>query len=284
LSINVRGLFKFVGFVGLLIAVQTLCKKATDGFALEWIKYPLEETQEALPIDPTISRILEQPFYYLGKGGQCFAFLSEDGQFVLKVFKQHHLRLPSFIKALTPSSIVEFFQRKEKQFLTSCLIASGDFSEGTSVVSGQIMHHLPGIPSHILLSDPLHIIHKVPSSNLPFILQKRAILVDAYLEKLMQQGRLEEAKQAIDHLIALVKKRCEKGIFDNDPVLNRNFGFIDGRAVEIDVGSYSYDPRLKLPDYTRRELFFELHHFHDHLYGPYPELAIYVESHLKALF
>ncbi len=281
---NVRRFLKFAGFAALFFFVQSLCKKVTDGFALEWIKHPLPEIAEAIPVDPQIVKILEQPFHYLGRGGQCFAFLSEDGQFVLKVFKQHHLRLPSIIHPFVPSSIIDFFQRKEEQFLTSCKIASQDFAEGTGVISSQLTHHLPSLPSHILLYDPLHNPHRVSSARLPFVLQRKATLVDAYLGKLMEQGKTQEAKQAIDGLISLVKQRCQKGIYDNDPVLNRNFGFIDQQAVEIDIGSYSYEPRLKSPDYMRRELFFELHHFHDHLYGPYPELAAYVELHLKELF
>ena len=274
---------RVICFAALFILTDRLCKKTTDGFALEWIKYPLKDIS-TIAIDPEIGKILRQPFHYLGKGGQCFAFLSDDGQFVLKVFKQHHLRLPALVQPLVPKSIVEQFKRKEQHFLTSCHIASTDFAEETGVVFSQTTQYLSGLPSHILLNDPLHIAHEVPLAKLPFVLQKKAILVDVHLENLMKQGRIEEAKLAIDQLIALVKKRCEKGIADNDPVLNRNFGFIEERAVEIDIGSYSYDSLLKMPEYMHRELFFELHHFHDHLYGCFPELAAHVEKVLQNLF
>jgi hypothetical protein len=278
-----RILCQVICFAALFFLADRLCKKATDGFALEWIKYPLKDISTTA-IDPEIGKILRQPFHYLGRGGQCFAFLSDDGQFVLKVFKQHHLRLPALVQSLVPKSIAEHFKRKEQQFLTSCHIASTDFAEETGVVFSQTTHCLSSLPSHILLNDPLCIAHEVPLAKLPFVLQKKAILVDVHLEKLMKQGRIEEAKLAIDQLIALVKKRCEKGIADNDPVLNRNFGFIEGRAVEIDIGSYSYDSLLKMPEHMHRELFFELHHFHDHLYKRFPELAAHVEKALQRTY
>ncbi|MBS0605157.1 MAG: hypothetical protein JSS60_09020 [Verrucomicrobia bacterium] len=36
-----------------------------------------------------VDRILTQKFTYLARGSQAFAFISEDGKYVLKLFKQH---------------------------------------------------------------------------------------------------------------------------------------------------------------------------------------------------
>src|ERR1700722_581245 len=44
-----------------------------------------------------LKSILDQPFTYIGKGAQAYAFASEDGKYVLKFFKFKHLRPNTFL-------------------------------------------------------------------------------------------------------------------------------------------------------------------------------------------
>ena len=48
----------------------------------------------------------------------------------------------------------------------------------------------------------------------------------------------EEMRRLLDQFIDLLVARTEKGVINSDPSLSRNFGFLDGRAVEIDFGNY----------------------------------------------
>src|SRR5579871_916778 len=52
--------------------------------AQEWEFPPLNPKEQK-----EIERILSQKFTYLARGSQAFAFISEDGRYVLKMFKQH---------------------------------------------------------------------------------------------------------------------------------------------------------------------------------------------------
>ena len=63
---------------------------------------------------------LSQPFHYLGGGGQCFAFVSEDDQYVIKFIKQRQF--------LTDSWFAKKQQKKEreKEQLFSALKSSFD--------------------------------------------------------------------------------------------------------------------------------------------------------------
>src|SRR5579872_5769568 len=45
-------------------------------------------------IDDDTKKILSQPFHYLGRGRQCFAFASEDGKYVLKCIRTDKFKAP----------------------------------------------------------------------------------------------------------------------------------------------------------------------------------------------
>ncbi len=276
---KILNLCKFVAFVAILITVQKLCYKATEGFTIERIKHPLQEAKHSEPIDPAIGQILERPFRFLASGGQCYAFESEDGQYVLKVFKQHHLRLPSIASAIVPASLNAYFAHKEKTFLASCRIAATELAQETGVVFAHL-EKLQGVPSHILLIDKLNISHQVPSSSLPFVLQKRAILFDEHLKMLLTQGKLPEAISAIESVLALAESRCKKGFADNDPVLNRNWGFIGNEAVEVDVGPFYPDPQLFEAGYRQKALLEEFEKFYEQLVWRYPELKDHLDKRM----
>jgi hypothetical protein len=269
-------LVKFALFLGLLFAVQFLCRKATDDFAIELIKQPLQQSEASITTD--LSAILEQKFHYLGSGGECYCFASEDGEYVLKFFKQHHLRLPSFIAKISPEFLKEKFARKERDLLISCQIAANELSNETGVIYLHLEDER-GVPNHIHLIDKLGIAHKVPSHSLPFVLQKRAVPL---LQRLQEMSGAQ-ARSAIDSLVDLVRRRCEKGIADADPFLDRNFGFIGEKIVEFDIGPFSYDPMLKYPEHTRREMYFELSAFQRRLCAQYPDLSLYLQDHIDKI-
>jgi len=269
-------LVKFVLFLGFLFAVQFFCRKATDNFAIELIKQPLQKAEA--PVNPEISSILQQPFYYLGSGGQCYAFASEDGLYVLKTFKQHHLRLPSLIAKISPEFLREKFEKKERDLFISCKISGNELAKETGVIYLHL-EDIPGVPNHIQLIDKLNISHDVPSHSLPFVLQKRAVPLFQRLKEINEP----QAKEAIDRLVGLVRSRCEKGIADVDPFLDRNFGFIGNDVVEFDIGPFSYDPMLKYPEHARREIYFELSAFQRRLCKHYPGLALYLQDHIEKI-
>lgn len=87
----------------LIVLYQVLaafCLKRTDTFTITgissnrpfdpaWQTRPLSE-QEQKEFDAATA----QKYRYFGKGGQCYAFFSEDGQYVIKFFKQKVYTIP----------------------------------------------------------------------------------------------------------------------------------------------------------------------------------------------
>ena len=90
----------------------------------------------------------------------------------------------------------------------------------------------------LTIVDKLGIAHSIDLDNKAFVLQKKADLFYPYLEQLLKTGQTDRMKEALSSLVSLIGSRCEKGIFDEDAKLHRNVGFIENRAIFIDVGRF----------------------------------------------
>lgn len=278
------------------LVTERFCHWQTSGFRVhkvastlspraDWEIAPLSSEQRS-----EIGQILSQPFHFLGNGGQCYAFISEDGQSVLKLFKQHHMRPESwFNKIWLPS----FFENQRQRILKnrrhrlelifgSCKIAYDQFREGTGLLYIHLNKtdewHRP-----LTLVDKIGIAHQIDLDQTEFALQKCATLALPTLDDLIAKGNVEEAKQAIDSLLQLIIDRSKAGIGDQDPVIRRNFGFLGTRAVEIDLGSYFKDPYLQAPSQYRRVLFLETLNFKTWLQKNHPELCKHLDTKLNEL-
>lgn len=279
----------------LLLVVERLCHRATEGFQVNFIKTPsritsFEKEVANLPLSKEMRNLLMQPFYFLGSGAQCYAFISEDGSYVLKVFKQHNFFIPSFLTTwpLPPflqkfcQDLIQAQQIKRESFMRSCVIAATSWKEETGML---YLHLAPSLDTDfsVTLVDKLNIAHRIPAHTLQFAIQKRAELVTPTLSRLLQKGHLQEAEACIHSLMHLIQTRCQKGIGDRDPVVRRNFGFIEGKAVEIDIGSYFDNPFLKTDPLYTRDLYFEIRNLQGWLHNHHPELAHIPAEALKTM-
>lgn len=277
--------FKVLFSILVLVVLQQFCYQATAGFQVIFIQTPkaispLEHEIINQPPPEELRSRLEQPFYFLGSGAQCYAFVSEDQSYVLKVFKQHNFFIPNFLTTCSSipllgspcQKLILSQKNKREDLIRSCLIAGTDWSEET----GTLYLHLAtknDLDFSLTLIDKLKISHILPAGNLQFVVQRKANLVTPTLAQLKKEGRHHEAEECVRSLISLIIKRCEKGIGDRDPVIRRNFGFIGTRAVEIDIGSYYFNPFLKSPPLYTRDVYFEIHNLHNWLQHHHPELT-----------
>lgn len=235
-------------------AVSSFIERKTDGFSVQaissnrkyhpdWDVHSLTEEERA-----ELDCALGQKYQYLACGNQAFAFLSEDGRYVLKFFKQK-LFEPPFIwkwvslfdgKGRRAKKIWKKQDKLERDF-ASYRIAFDDLKEET----GLVFVHLNAtewIGKEVIVSDKSQAEHALVLDRLNFILQRRADLVYPTIDRLMAEGHVAEAKEALSSILKLFASRCGKGIADSDPDLDKNFGFIDGRAVQIDIGRFTRDP------------------------------------------
>lgn len=284
------------GIVLSAVLLKQFCYHQTDGFALCKIRSRLPYHPEWETNPPTANeqelllKTLDQPFYYLAKGAQSFVFASADGQSVIKFFRLHHLTPPLWLTflSLPPHcmlfkirKIIEKRQELEKDF-QSYKIAFEQMKDET----GLLYLHLnktSQLKKRLTIYDKIGIAHELDLDQMEFLVQKKATLVYPSIEHLMQTEGLSKTKAAISALVRLLVHRCEKGIFDKDPDLNTNFGFLGHSPVQIDIGRFRMQEERKDPEATREEIVRITDHFRQWLDCHYPALSEHLLNEIQQI-
>jgi hypothetical protein len=240
--------------------------KRTEGFSLKkivsyhhyhpkWDTGPITDKQKLL-----LDQISSQPFFYLGSGKECYAFVSQDDQFVIKFFKQKHMHARSiftiwpfnkipYLSTVNKGKIAKHLYLRHQTFM-SYLIAYSYFPDRTGVLYLHL-NKSHNLKKRLTLYSPKGIPFKLDLDSTEFLIQKRADLVFSYLSRLLQEHNLAKAKQAIGSILDLIITRSRHGIVNSDNNCEKNMGFIDGRATFIDIGEL----RLAPPSYPSQKEF-----------------------------
>lgn len=242
---------KRIILVLLLIFSLTGCSRP-KGFTIKKIT-SLHEAAPEWEVENSLSRgeldaMMNQPYTYLGSGNHTYAFGSEDGHYVIKFFKQKHMKTHTWVDVLPipakrifyPMGKIDRRIKEREESFTSYKIAFEELPEETGILYLHLnkTKHLK-IP--LTLIDQNGESFTLDLDSMEFLVQKRADLAFQYLQKLYKEGQVEEAEQAIVSLLDVVAKRSQKGIYDKDLQLFKNFGFSRGQAMEIDIGEYRRD-------------------------------------------
>jgi hypothetical protein len=259
-SVLVRRCVYLLSGCAALYGVERFCHGQTDGFSILKVTSsltPRPEWECSGTLPP-----LNQPFVYLGRGVQCYAFSSQDGRYVLKLFRHDRMRRAG---------------KLEKTFASYKLAFDAFRAEsGLLYMHLNKTHHLN---QRVTIYDKLGIAHTLPLDRMEFLLQERADLVYPHLVALMRRGALTEAQEALAQLVRLLVFRAVQGIADKDPNLLTNFGFARGRAIQIDVGRFS---RTEAPS-SREAIIRMTDPLKKRLQADYPLLAQNLEEHIRAL-
>lgn len=215
----------------------------------QWDLPALSEEEQHL-----LDELCSQKFHYLNKGTRCFAFLSEDRQYVIKFHRYpSHLRLFPWLNRPLAYQISP--KRKQiKEYNIKRIL--GNFSSYKNSITdlkeenGLLLVHInktQEIKRHICLIDKSGATHHVPLDQVTFIVQKCARPIYPTLQSLYSAGKLQQAKAIIDQLFTLIDTSCRKGYINEDPVLRTNYGLIDGRAIHIDIGDLMQQDTIKQP-------------------------------------
>ncbi len=280
-------LFPFLAFttVALFVRWQTAgfrWHKIEGDFAYDtrWELQLSEEEQQK------IIALLQQPFSYLGKGAQCYAFASADGNYVIKFPRLHKMRSPLWLRLAAKISGFTVIQRldrdysknreseREKHFL-SYMIAYKQLKEATALVYLHL-NQTPEWGFTTTFYDKIGCAYQLDLGKSYFLLQKRASWLVPELERMMKEGGEERAKQLIDGLLARLLERAKLGLFDQDPHITNNFGLIDGEVVQIDIGRYQAGPEHTKPKVYCEDIRYVLRKFLPWLSKRFPSL----ERHL----
>lgn len=232
-------------------ALQRFCKKQTGGFSVLKIQSDLidyDKWKTPLPspyISEQVAEILSQKFHYLETGGQCFAFLSEDGRYVLKLAKRRSYALYNTLSALPlPSFLHQLCYKKRSKAIEkidrdcqSYQIANGELADLTGLIYTHLSP-LQGAQYPVTLIDKIGISHHLDLNSTTFLVQKKGEPIGSFLSKLEAKGDMNECRLAIRGVLYALHTCVCRGIFDEDPGIHRNFGFADHQPLFIDVGRF----------------------------------------------
>lgn len=300
--------------IGSYLGLEQLIDLQTKGFCLQkilatdlpynpqWEISPLTEEQKK-----EVDRVLQQPFRLIGSGSECFAFVSEDGKTVIKFFKLSFARPFYYHRGLfsedhsayagtlsnhplTKQKWIAPLDQYRKRLLgirefrltrtfSSCKLAYDRLQEETGVF---YLHLNPTDEFHrnLTLIDKNGIAYEVPIDESKFLLQRKAEPLEKHFKRLVQEQRYEDAQESIDSLFRLIINRCKKGFFDRD-FINRNLGYMDNCAIEIDLGSFIPDPHMAEPMACKKELYFATLELREWLEEHAPELLSYFDTKLQ---
>jgi hypothetical protein len=274
-----RAIFRFFVFLIAFVFVERFCHKQTEGFRLSKIASNLPNRPDwATPPPPAeVQEALSQPYRFLGSGGQCYAFVSADGKSVIKFFKHHHMRP-------LPFGVQDAVRSKRLEELFASVKIAHDRLKGETGVLFLHLNPTADFAKPLTLIDPIGIAHRIDLNQTTFVLQKRAELFFPKAKKLLKEGKKEELQDLICALFTLIANRISKQVADCDPILKRNMGFLEGKALQIDLGSFILDPSLQSPLAQKRVLFFETRKLRHLLKKQAPELLPFFDLQLAKHF
>lgn len=285
---------RFISPFLILIAVALLSKFAyiqAKGFTL------LSVTKTAFTSDwetssSSFPQQAKQPYHLFAKGRQAFVFISEDKQYILKVFKHRYPFQTLFCKAVSHApwigekarNTLTKLKKKKERLLSSLVIADELLKPYTALVFTHPFKTKETF-GKISIYDAQKICHSLDLDTSCFVLQKPSIMLYDYLRELKKENKLVEAQGIIKKLIDYLFFRADLGILDSDCLLRKNFAVYDGEIVQIDVGSFSFSDEAKAIPYQQEEMqriITSLHYFlQDEYNGLQDYLNAYLQNQLK---
>ncbi len=203
-----------------MLSLPALAKRLTQGFRVGKMELAFPSHPEwDVRVTPEVLAILDQPFYYIDKGSQSYVFESRDGNYVVKFFRFDYPEID--LKVLT--------------LFNACKIAYDKLRDETGLIYIHLNPTTEGLPI-LHCKDAIGRKVRLPLDRYRFAIQKKAMpfrqtLLEARHDPVLMQKRM-------DQFIDLLQSRTGKGVFNTDPTLSRNFGFLADRAIEIDFGNY----------------------------------------------
>lgn len=284
-----------------LLGLSRLYFRLTDDFRLANITYemPFHQEWEISPMDSAQqeqwNEILNQKFYYVGKGAQSYAFKSADDKYILKFFKFKHLKPSMWVDLLPPIGLFQTY--KEKQIERKNRLLNSVFDgyrlayEVHAEEAGLLYIHLNkshDLNKTVTVVDKIGLEKTINLDEVPFILQEKAKTTRQVMTELMQKDDISNAEKRIKQIFDLYLLEYEKGIYDRDHGVMHNTGFVGEKPIHLDVGKLTKDDRMKekeyfKPDLLRIESKFNVW-FKNNYPQHYPKMKTYMEQQLESIF
>lgn len=219
----------FFPFLFIYLKIKPLTAENNPKWNVEISSQEVEKTKE----------LLKQTFHFLGHGSQCFAFVSEDDEYVLKICRSSRYR--SYFSSKGKG-------KKERDFLSYVLAFKeiGDQSKVTFLH----LNRTQNLSATLKVVDPLGLLHTFNADETAFYIQKKAIPLPEYLKGLSAL----ESKIVANKLLRLFSNCCEVGLKMLD-IYPKNIGVNQGELLWIDPGRIQVKPSLKNKEPQKKALY-----------------------------
>lgn len=198
-----------------------------------------------------LKAVLNQPYAYLARGRQCYAFVSQDGQYVCKFFDLRRYK-PHGLTSLLPSNPARM-QKKMNRLLNGYKLAYEHDRDFSMILFLQLQPNA-SLQQQVTVTDRFGFKHVLDLDDVPFVIQRKAIPAREEITKLLLKDDLEGAKRRFRQLMEMYAAEHRQGIFDRDRNFMYNTGFVGEKPMRLDVGRLRADERLKNYDFSRQEL------------------------------
>lgn len=202
---------------------------------------------ETCAINEETKQILSQPFYFLGRGRQCYAFGSNDGKHVLKILRTDNYKIPFWARALPLSHLRKTMKEKrahrKRYSFESFRIAKEEIPEITGTLALHLGKSEP-TKQQITIVDALGMRYHLPVQTTLFVLQNKHTLWTPAFLAAKKKKDVKQQELLLDSFVDLVVQRSQKGIMNRDGSFYRNYAFENGKGYQIDLGDLYKDPNF----------------------------------------
>lgn len=257
----------------------------TDGFKLNKIIPSHKLLEEDLcSIDNGVLNILDQKYYYLGKGRQSFVFESEDGNYVLKLIRYHRIS-PSFLAKIpflysfVGSKEIKHLDQRYLLMMESFNIAEKYLKEQTALVYLHLKNDR-SIPKKTIFVDRLNRTIDLNLNYFGFVIQKKGEILGPKFVNLQKIKDLKMVQKIIDSYLDTISFRISMGITNKDHNWETNYGICNGIIKEIDIGRLCFLKEKMSQSLFHAELVSCSRFFKEHVKRSFPELDLYFDQKL----
>lgn len=198
---------------------------------LQWhIDVKEESSEKILPI-------LQQKFYFLGKGAQVYAFESSDHKYVLKLLKQSYFRKPIWKRSF--HNISEYDNKTKTQLLKVLNHFKLSYAQAQKETAMLFMHlnRSANQFGKVEVVDRAGRVFKIDLDNTVFMVQKKATPLLVVFKELEKKRDFNTFNEILQKCIKVELQLMQNGIRDGDSNV-RNLAVLDGEVIKIDGGIF----------------------------------------------
>ena len=271
-----KKVLRTLGFILAVGTVPFLSRWAVCGFRPAKLAFdlPFNSSWKTMEITPEIQKIFAQPFSYLSHGGQSFVFVSEDGQYTLKLFRcftRPHPWRRALRKWVFTKQKLEPKEKGERLF-TAATLAYEKAKDLTGLVALHLNPSGCALPT-VRLIDRIGRVYQVDLNRHYFALQIKGIPIRSAFKAAVQEKDRDRFLHLSRQFVLLLKERTDRLLSNSDTKVSPNFGFLSEQAIEWDFGNYYIDPKLNDPVYRKQQAQIFIDHLQVYLNHIAPDWA-----------